>query len=209
MKLSQYVTDPCGLLSIPWWKHREIRLPPHIKILHQRDYTPDAAEGYRDQVYFRLLHDLKSVPEVPSDEFRIKSISPDDADRIASIINRSYPDIRVSEARIRAMADSTAFCPELWIAVCDPHDNTPLGCAMADFHRESGEMSIEWVQVLPLFRRRGIGRILVSELLRRAPEGARFATVSGQVASNSHPEALYRRCGFTGNDYWHILTKEN
>ena len=34
---------------------------------------------------------------------------------------------------------------------------------------------------------------------------ARFATVSGRVDSESHPEALYRKCGFEGQDIWHVL----
>jgi len=34
---------------------------------------------------------------------------------------------------------------------------------------------------------------------------AKFATVSGQCENLTNPEALYRRCGFKGNDVWHIL----
>ncbi len=32
-----------------------------------------------------------------------------------------------------------------------------------------------------------------------------FATVSGKVTNKTKPEKLYRRCGFTGDDIWHIL----
>ena len=35
---------------------------------------------------------------------------------------------------------------------------------------------------------------------------AEFATVSGKVNNPTNPESLYRKCGFTGNDIWHILT---
>jgi len=37
---------------------------------------------------------------------------------------------------------------------------------------------------------------------------AEFATVSGKVNNATSPEILYRKCGFIGNDIWHILTKE-
>lgn len=36
---------------------------------------------------------------------------------------------------------------------------------------------------------------------------ARFATVSGKVNDPSAPQRLYRKCGFTGDDVWHILKK--
>ena len=209
MLLQEYLVDPCGLLSIPWWKQKRVPLPPGMKLLHHRHFTPEAAEGFRDQIYFRLLHDLKSVPEPSFPDRDILSLSPGDAAVIASVINRSYPDIRVTEGQIAAMSDSPAFCPALWVAVRDRESGCISGCAMGEFDPESGEMSIEWVQVLPAHRRNGIGRALVLELLRRAPEGARFATVSGQADNASNPEGLYRRCGFSGDDYWHILTKEN
>lgn len=209
MLLQKYWEDPCGLLSIPWWKQKRISLPPGMKILHHRLFTPEEAEGYQDQCYFRLLHDLKGIPAAYHSGFFITPLSPEDAGVIAPIINCSYPDIRVTEDQIRAMADSPAFCPTLWVAALEGDSRCILGCAMGEFDPESGEMSIEWVQVLPAYRRKGIGQALVLELLRRAPEGARFATVSGQVNNISNPEGLYRSCGFTGNDYWHILTKEN
>ncbi len=209
MLLKDYLKAPCSLLSIPYWKQKRITLPPHMKIVHQRDFSPAAVEGYRDQVYFRLLHDLKAMPVPVPAGFLLEHISPEDAILIAAIINASYPDIRVREEQIRAMKNSPAFYPELWVLVRQEETGLAAGCAMGEFDPESGEMSIEWVQVLPGFRRMGLGKALVSELLRRAPTGARFATVSGQADNKSNPEGLYRRCGFAGTDYWHILTKEN
>ena len=38
-------------------------------------------------------------------------------------------------------------------------------------------------------------------------ENATFATVSGQCNNPTNPEALYRKCGFTGSDVWHVLRK--
>lgn len=209
MLLQEYWENPCGLLSIPWWKWKQLSLPPHIKILHHSRFSAQAAEGYRNQVYFQLVHDLKSIPKCSHTDFRAEPVSPEDAEVIASIINRSYPDIRVTEGQIAAMADSPAFSPALWVAARDPQSGCIAGCAIGEFDPESGEMSIEWVQVLPAFRRKGIGRMLVLELLNRVPEGTRFTTVSGQADNPSNPEKLYRSCGFTGTDYWHILTKEN
>lgn len=69
-------------------------------------------------------------------------------------------------------------------------------------------MIIEWVQVLPDYRGQRIGQMLVNELLYRMRETASFATVSGKVANNTHPEILYGKCGFAGNDIWHILHRK-
>lgn len=209
MELTDYLKDPCGLLSIPWWKQQRLTLPPHITILHHREFTLEAAAGCRDLVYFRLHHDLREVPERPAPGFRILSLSPHDTALTVRIINASYDDIRMTESRVRAMGNSPAYCPALWVLARAEQTGEAAGCAMGEYLPESGEMSIEWVQVLPRFRRRGIGCALVSELLRRAPAGARFATVSGRTDNPANPEGLYRRCGFRGRDLWHILTKEN
>lgn len=75
----------------------------------------------------------------------------------------------------------------------------------ADFDGEAREGVLEWIQVLPQYRGRKIGRLIVGELLCRMVGKADFATVSGKVNNASKPEILYRKCGFTGNDVWHIL----
>lgn len=79
---------------------------------------------------------------------------------------------------------------------------------MADFDSEMQEGIIEWIQVLPEYRGKKIGQMLVNDLLLRMKPMARFATVSGQVNNLSSPEKLYRKCGFVGNDVWHILRKK-
>ncbi|MGN0628125.1 MAG: GNAT family N-acetyltransferase [Oscillospiraceae bacterium] len=81
-------------------------------------------------------------------------------------------------------------------------------CGIADFDREIGELVLEWIQVLPEYRRRGLGKMLVNELLCRMGNRAKFATVSGRADSPSNPEALYRKCGFAGNDVWHVLHRK-
>ena len=209
MHLTQYWQDPCGQTSIPWWKQQRMTIPDTIKILHHREFSGELAAGCRDQVYFRLLHTLDSIPCFYAAGVRMISGSVRDAALITDIINRSYRDIRMTEARVREMAESPAYCPSLWILAQECATGQIAGCIIGEFHAPSGEMSIEWLQVLPQFRRGGIGSALVTELLRCAPVGTRFVTVSGQVENDTNPEGLYRRCGFTGNDYWHILFKEN
>ena len=60
---------------------------------------------------------------------------------------------------------------------------------------------------MPEYRGKNIGTAIVKALLWRGREYAKFATVSGKVENGTKPEALYRKCGFTGNDVWHVLHK--
>jgi GNAT superfamily N-acetyltransferase len=61
---------------------------------------------------------------------------------------------------------------------------------------------------LPAYRGKNIGTAIVKELLWRGKQYAKFATASGKVNNVTRPERLYRKCGFTGEDVWHILTKK-
>ena len=83
-----------------------------------------------------------------------------------------------------------------------------MGCGIADFDAEAKEGVLEWIQVLPECRGRKAGQFIVNELLRRMADRAAFATVSGRVNNAASPELLYRKCGFTGDDVWHILMEK-
>lgn len=74
---------------------------------------------------------------------------------------------------------------------------------------EIGEGILEWIQVSEKYRGKGIGKFIVNELLQRMNGMASFVTVSGQVNNSTNPEALYRKCGFEGNDIWHIMYKKS
>jgi len=69
------------------------------------------------------------------------------------------------------------------------------------------EGSLEWMQVLPEYRRMGLGKMLVRALLQRFSGKAEFVTVSGQEENSSNPGALYRRCGFAGDDLWCVFRR--
>lgn len=204
ISFSEYLADPCGALSIPYWKAKNIQIPDHMRIVHDREFDPRLLAEFEDTVYFRLKHDLQRIPPQP-EGIRMVTAQRADCDKIASMINESYEDIRTTAADITALTRTPVYAPALWIIAEDDPSGETLGCAMADFDPEAGELILEWVQVLPRFRRRGVGAAMVGELLRRASEQAKFATVSGKEPAAL---ALYRRCGFTGFDFWHVMTKK-
>lgn len=203
--LAEYLADPCGLLSIPYWKARQLPVPAQMLILHDREFDPQLLLEYDDVVYFRLLHDFRRIPPASSHGLRIAVAEEKDFETVAQIINASYPDIRITTEKIKAMTGTGVYTPHLWLMATDESTGQPLGCAIADFDPEAGELVIEWVQVLPEHRRRGIAAALVVELLNRRPPNAGFATVSGKEPSAL---ALYRLCGFRGFDFWHVMTKK-
>ena len=93
----------------------------------------------------------------------------------------------------------------LWLTVKDDQTGAIAATGIAELDREIGEGVLEWIQVSKGYRGKGLGSFIVSELLWRMKDKTDFVTVSGQCNNPTNPEKLYRKCGFTGNDTWHIL----
>ncbi len=203
---SAYLSDPCGTLSIPCWKALQIRIPEHMRIVHDREFDASLLTLYTDEAYFRLRHDLQQ-PVQAAPGYVVRTAGEADLPLMAQIINRSYTDLSVTQDQLAGYRRTPAFAEDMWILLLDARTRAPVGCGIADFDPEMREGVLEWIQVLPEARGRGAGQALVGELLRRLAGRADFATVSGKVHNPTHPERLYRRCGFTGSDVWHILTK--
>lgn len=208
MNLADYLCAPCGTLSIPYWKNKSITVPPHMRIVHQRDYDASLCKQYTDEPYFRLRHDLTNIGTAGSGAFICRTATEDDLPLMADIINRSYTDLSVTVEQLRGYRVTPAFAADLWIIAYDAQTQECVGCGIGDFDPEAREGVLEWMQVLPEHRGRKAGQFIVNELLRRMAGLADFATVSGRVNNETKPETLYRKCGFTGDDVWHILMEK-
>ena len=207
MTLQDYLRDPCGTLSIPYWKAKTVQVPPYMRIVHDREYDAAAFTSYADEPYFRLKHDLKAV--APANEaFTCRTATADDLPLLVGLINRSYEDLSVSLAQLQGYRSVPAFAEDLWLIALDAQTGEPVGCGIADLDPEAREGILEWIQVLPEHRGHGAGQDIVNALLRRMIGRADFATVSGRASNPTNPERLYRRCSFTGADVWHILLKK-
>ena len=206
--LTEYLNNPCGTLSIPYWKAKNIVIPPEMKILHDKDFSADILSDYTDEKYFRLYHNLKGIPKIANDDFEIVTATRNDIKAIVQIINDSYTDISVNKELIKSYTKMSVYNEELWIMVEEKATGKYVGCGIADFDVEAKELILEWIQVLPQYRGKKIGQLIVTELLFRMKDVADFATVSGKVDNSTNPEALYRKCGFIGSDVWHILHKK-
>lgn len=205
ISIEEYKKNPCGASSIPYWKARRLTIPPHMKIVHHREFDEGLLDHYVDRRFFRLIHHLSDIPELRIPGIKFEVIRPDRARELAELINRCYAhsEIRVSEDDVKSLTATRVYCPELWIGAA--LDEELVGSILCDFDAEVGEAVIEWLQVLPAYRGRGIATALTCEALNRMSGFADFATVSGECDNVTNPESVYRNCGFEGNDVWHVL----
>lgn len=201
----QYLANPCKKASLPYWKMKNITIPQEMRIIHVDDFIESEYRQYDIEPYFRLYHDLQKIssPQIP-EGFSLCSISLKD---YADHINKCYNGTCISEAELYNYTTHPVHNAELWIAVKDDQSKVIAATGIAELDCEVGEGILEWIQVSENYRRHGLGRYIVCELLWRMKSTARFATVSGQCNNPTNPEQLYRRCGFTGTDVWFILKK--
>ncbi|MCI8435953.1 MAG: GNAT family N-acetyltransferase [Clostridia bacterium] len=205
--LKEYINNPCRSLSIPYWKQKSITVPDNIKIVHNDEYNAADFDGYIDEPYFRLYHDLQTIQSTSIDDVEIVMGAVEMIDVFVNIINRSYCDLSVTKEQIENYRNTPVYSPDLWVVLKEKKGDY-VGCGIADYDKIAGELILEWIQVIPSCRGRGYGQYIVNALLSRARQ-AKFATVSGKVNNTTHPEKMYRKCGFKGNDIWHILRKMN
>lgn len=201
----QYLADPCKAASIPYWKARSITVPDGMKILHQDEYDSADYPNYIDEPYFRLRHNLRGLSKpVLTQGYSLCSVP---LSEYAVHISSCYDSIGITEEELNHYLLRPVYDAALWLAVKDDQTGKLVASGIAELDREIGEGILEWIQVSGSYRRKGLGSFIVSELLWRMKDKADFITVSGQRSNPTNPESLYRKCGFIGNNVWHILKK--
>lgn len=202
---NEYLLSPCRAASIPYWKAKTITVPADMCIVHQADFDESAYRNYIDEPYFRLAHDLQnlSAQKLPHGY----SLYNATLSEFAAHINSCYSDIGITQSILQDYTARLVYDSTLWLAVRENKTNAVVATGIAELDKELGEGVLEWIQVSEQHRRHGLGKYIVWELLWRMKDKARFATVSGQRDNPANPERLYRRCGFTGSDIWHILRR--
>lgn len=200
----EYLRDPCRAASIPYWKAACIVVPENVKIVHEDDFCLEMFERYIDEPYFRLRHDLKAVEPVAVPEGY--SLCHGTADEYAAHIHECYGN-GMTPAEVHSFTMKKVYCPELWLALRDSKTGKIVATGIGELDQETGEGVLEWIQVSEKYRGNGLGCCIVRELLRRMKTKAGFVTVSGQCNHPTNPEAMYRKCGFAGNDVWHVMRK--
>lgn len=202
VSLKEYLNNPCGTLSIPYWKAKITPIPNSIVILHQNEFHHQY-EVY--QRYFRLIHSLNQLEPVV-ENIEVLSITEELLDLLNTCFKKE--NIALSYEELYSMQNHTTFYENLWVGI---RVNGKLtACGIAEYDNECREGCIEWICVLPQDQRKGYGTKIISHLLHRLKgHGANFVTVSGRMDNASDPERFYRACGFVGSDVWYICKKES
>lgn len=205
MTADEYLKNPCRASSIPLWKAKRISVPDSVRVVHEADFDKNYLEAYEDEPYFRIKHTLHAViaPELPEHFYFCAAT----IEEFAEHINSCYTELGITSDELKSYQNHPVYVPNLWLAVRDDRTGMIAASGIGEVDREIREGTLEWVQVSSDFRRLGLGSCVVQELLCRMKGQAEFVTVSGQCKNASNPEALYRKCGFVGNDIWHILKK--
>ena len=212
-------------LHVFWNKHRkiddsvrQIMEQSRFLIVHDDHFRQMDVHPYRlVKPFFRRKHDHKNIePYALRSEFYIKESDPiKECDEISDLIGRCYRDLHPSPDTVGTWSSHPVFDKSLWIWIMDKHKDSPVALGIAEVDRSLPEGSLEWIQVLPEYQGRGLGKALVLELLHRLRDKAEFTTVSGEADNcrrpgtlqQTNPERLYRSCGFAGDDVWWLLRR--
>ncbi|MBO4825550.1 MAG: GNAT family N-acetyltransferase [Lachnospiraceae bacterium] len=202
----RYVSNPCYVSSLPFWKMKEFQVPAGVKVIRNDELPQKAIEG-TDERYFKLLHDLEKITRpIHSPHFKIVKCG---TESYVNHINECYVKEGISTEELKEYKKRRVYDPDLWIAVADKATGQIVATGIAELDTRIGEGILEWIQVSPQYRHKGLGKFVVQELLWRMKDKAFFAVVSGKVDSESRPMALYRACGFINPVIWHVITENN
>ena len=173
-------------------------------ILRDDQFDP-ARYGGMDEPYFKLVHDLRNIgcPGLPAPFQETQC----DAAALARHIAECYTEERLPENELRFRMMQPDFDPGLWLAVVDTTNGRVVASGIAEVDPGIREGTLEWIQVSPDYRRKGLGQYIVNGLLQRLYGKADFVTVSGKLNNPGNPLALYCSCGFTDCVVWHIVRK--
>lgn len=203
MDAEAYKKDPCRASSLPFRKIGTTVIPPHLRIVRE-DEMIEAVDTGTDDPYFKMVHRLKTVPDAALlDGFVLTSADPEE---LAAHVRECYAAERITADELRAYTHTPVYDADLWIAVRDRATGRIAASGIGELDTRIGEGVLDWIQVSPEYRRKGLGTFIVCELLRRMRGKAAFVTVSGRINNPTKPMALYQACGFTDPVIWHVLS---
>lgn len=201
--LEQYLKDPCGSSALPYWKQKNIIIPENILVtkdsINQSDYK-------KVEEFFKLIYDF-NLPKIDKN-YQVQKIEKNDFNELMLMINESYvhEGISINTDDLINMTNLTVYDESLWLKILK--NGKIIASCISNFDDESKEGSIEWLQVLPKYRHKGYGKMLLLETLRIMEKKAIFVTVSGNLHNVTNPINLYKSCGFVGDVVWKICYKD-
>ena len=197
-----YINNPCYASSLPFWKTRSLKIPSHILVLRDDEYSNSNIVGF-DEPYFKLVHNLTNIyePSLPNGF----ETTDGNFEIFANHINKCYENEGVTFDELKNYCKRPVYDKSLWITIKDSSTKEVVATAIGELDPAIKEGIIEWIQVSPDYRKRGLGKYLVLKLLNLMKKKAEFVTVSGKLHSPSNPIKLYESCGFDNLVIWHVI----
>ncbi|MDD4156823.1 MAG: GNAT family N-acetyltransferase, partial [Candidatus Cloacimonetes bacterium] len=185
--------------SLPYWKTISYQIPNYIKV-ELEEYNKESNEEC--EKYFKVIHYLDSIenPWLPED-FTLTNIS---IEEYVNHINSCYDDIRLSIKELKEYQNHRVYDENLWIAIKDIRNNKIVATGIGEMDNIVREGILEWVQVSKEYRRKGLGKYIVNELLFITKDKAKFVTVSSKLSNKLNPLSLYKNYGFINKQIWNI-----
>ena len=198
----EYIKDPCRAASLPFWKAESYEIPAHIAVFREDAFDSQSCKG-RDEPYFKMVHSLNAIisPILP-EGYLLTTASPEE---YAAHINQCYDEESVTAEELEAYTKRAVYDASLWFAVRESGSGRIVASGIGEMDKNIREGILDWIQVSPDSKRKGLGRFVVCELLRRMAGRANFVTVSGRLNNPDNPLALYRSCGFENPVIWHVV----
>ncbi|MGD2248337.1 MAG: GNAT family N-acetyltransferase [Candidatus Methanofastidiosia archaeon] len=196
-------------LQVYWTYDRNINLSHEyinsvLFMLIHNDYIHRIPlKEFTYQRYFRLVCD--TVPpfiDIPYDIVPVDTGSDKELRMVSTVIDKCYPNFSPSFETVKTWTTHPVFDKSLWVWALD--GSTPAGLGIGEVDSNIKEASLEWIQVLPEYRGKKIGKALVQKLLQRVHKKVKFTTVSGRYGETNK---FYKGCGFTGDDIWWVLSR--
>jgi len=206
MEKEVYLKNPCKASSLPFWKTNEINIPENMKVVPEEDLHSIDVREYVDERYFKMIHRMADI-EKPVLDGKYEVVCCDVPEYARHIV-ACYGDVGISSEELAKYQEHTVYDRDLWVAVIECGQNEIVASGIAEFDADIKEGVLEWIQVSPEYRGKGLGKFIVKEMLWRMKDKADFVTVSGKVDNPTNPRGLYIACEFTDEAIWHVLRKQ-
>lgn len=221
ISLKKYLQDPCNSLSMPYWKAKKTSLRSDTIIVHHSKFDEVLYRDWHDTKYFRVKHNLLNLTSQKLNEnFFYKTIEEEQINDVVNVINQSNTDFEINKNDVIHWMREETYCKDLWILIYSKRNYKydkikkekiylPVAVAISNFDPNTKEASIEWLHVIPSYRKNGLATSLIKESLLRISCIADFATVTSKIESQHNIYEIYQKCGFDGDAIWHVLRKNN
>lgn len=205
MEKKAYLANPCKASSLSFWKTNLVKIPENMKIVLEDDLQGEDVFEYSDERFFKLVHHMQNIKR-PLLENKYEMVCCE-VSEYAKHIAACYSDVGISTEELLEYQNHAVYDGNLWIAIRECGQREIVASGIAELDTDIGEGILEWIQVSPEHRGKGLGKFVVNELIWRMKDKAEFVTVSGKVDNSTNPRGLYIACGFTDEVIWHVMRR--